>query len=379
MFANGYVGTTEDSQRIRKLDKQREQQRKKFEELQEKKKQEAAGLRQFGSSRSEAYEAAFKNETVGLVTREEFLEKRNTIQDRLAEDELRERREAEAAAAAEKERRKKEKEKKKAKSKLSFAADEEEEEEPQVAAAAAAKRPAAAASTNGDEAPSTSAAAAAEPAADAAAAAAAAEPAAEAAGAPAPKRPRFGKLGKDPGVQTAFLPDKDREEQEKELKRRLQEEWVQQQEAIKNETLEIVYSYWDGSGHRRKVTVRKGDSIGVFLKAVREQLAPQFRELRAVSVDNMMYIKEDLILPHHHTFYELIVNKARGKSGPLFDFGVKDDIRLLGDASMESQDVHAGKIVERHWYERNKHIFPASRWEIFDPEADYGEKYTIKG
>jgi protein FAM50 len=37
--------------------------------------------------------------------------------------------------------------------------------------------------------------------------------------------------------------------------------------------------------------VRKGDSIGVFLKAVREQLAPQFRELRAVSVDNMMYIK----------------------------------------------------------------------------------------
>jgi protein FAM50 len=55
-------------------------------------------------------------------------------------------------------------------------------------------------------------------------------------------------------------------------------------------------------------------------------------------------VQEDLILPHHYTFYELIVNKARGKSGPLFDFGVKDDIRLLGDASMESQDVHAGKV-----------------------------------
>jgi hypothetical protein len=33
----------------------------------------------------------------------------------------------------------------------------------------------------------------------------------------------------------------------------------------------------------------------------------------------------------------------------------------------------AVQVVERHWYERNKHIFPASRWEIFDPEADYGE------
>lgn len=25
---------------------------------------------------------------------------------------------------------------------------------------------------------------------------------------------------------------------------------------------------------------------------------------------------------------------------------------------------HPGKIVDRKWYERNKHIFPASRWEI---------------
>lgn len=40
-----------------------------------------------------------------------------------------------------------------------------------------------------------------------------------------------------------------------------------------------------------QVTVRKGDTIGGFLKAVREQLAPQFRELRAVSADSMMYVK----------------------------------------------------------------------------------------
>lgn len=123
MYANGYVGTSEDAQRLRKLDKQREQQRKKFEELQDQKKREAAGLRQFGSSKSEAYEAAFKTETVGLVTRKEFIEKRATIQERLEEDELRERLQAEAAAAEEKQRRRKEKEKKRAKAKLSFAAD----------------------------------------------------------------------------------------------------------------------------------------------------------------------------------------------------------------------------------------------------------------
>ena len=32
------------------------------------------------------------------------------------------------------------------------------------------------------------------------------------------------------------------------------QEWAAQQEAIKNEPLEIVYSYWDGTGHRRKVS-----------------------------------------------------------------------------------------------------------------------------
>lgn len=46
--------------------------------------------------------------------------------------------------------------------------------------------------------------------------------------------------------------------------------------------------------------MRKGDTIGGFLKAVREQLAPQFRELRAVSVDNMMYIKVQCAGAHAH-------------------------------------------------------------------------------
>jgi protein FAM50 len=70
-------------------------------------------------------------------------------------------------------------------------------------------------------------------------------------------------------------------------------------------------SYWDGQGHRRKVTVKKGDSIGTFLKVVREQLGPEFRELRTASLDNLLYIKEDIILQHHLTFYDLIINKAR--------------------------------------------------------------------
>jgi len=123
MYANGYVGTAQDTARIRRQEKEREEQRKLIEEKQKEvhSKVVGAGLRQFGASKSEAYEAAFKNETVGLVTREEFIAKRTTIQERLEEEQLAERQAAEDAALAEKERRKRAKAK--SKPKLSFAVD----------------------------------------------------------------------------------------------------------------------------------------------------------------------------------------------------------------------------------------------------------------
>ena len=41
----------------------------------------------------------------------------------------------------------------------------------------------------------------------------------------------------------------------------------------------------------------------------------------------------------HYSFYDFIINKARGKSGPLFSFDVHDDVRLVGDATMEKDEV----------------------------------------
>ncbi len=192
------------------------------------------------------------------------------------------------------------------------------------------------------------------------------------------KRVKFGALGKNPAVDTAFLPDRDREREERLERERLKADWLAEQARQKAEPLEITYSYWDGSGHRRSIVVRKGDTIGQFLRAVRDALAPEFRELKSASGDGMLYVKEDLIIPHSLTFHELIVSKARGKSGPLFHFDVHDDVRLLGDARKEKDEAHAGKVLERHWYDKNKHIFPASRWEVFDPAKEYG-KYTIHG
>ena len=56
---------------------------------------------------------------------------------------------------------------------------------------------------------------------------------------------------------TSFLPDREREEAERREREELRQEWLKRQEELKKEEIEITYSYWDGSGHRKSVSVRK--------------------------------------------------------------------------------------------------------------------------
>jgi len=189
------------------------------------------------------------------------------------------------------------------------------------------------------------------------------------------KRKRF---GMNPDVDTKCLPDRDRDEQENELREKLRIQWEENQKKIKEEDVEITYSYWDGSGHRKTVIMKKGNSIYQFLCKVLENIRSEFPELKIVTGDQLMYVKEDLIIPQTNTFYDFIVSRARGKSGPLFNFDVREDVRLAYDASVETEESHAGKVVLRSWYDRNKHIFPASRWEPFDPTKDYSKKDEIE-
>ncbi|KAG2259347.1 hypothetical protein Bca52824_078641 [Brassica carinata] len=322
-MGDGYVGTSQDGVRIRRLQKQREAERRKIQELKSKTAsgQEQSGLLQFGSSSCEILDTAFKKETVGLVTREEYVEKRVNIRNKFEEEEKEKLLKLLQEEEELQQQKRTKKRKLKGSSRLSFAEDLEDGSDDD--------------DDNGENKSSGNL--------------------------------RYGKLGKDPSVETNFLPDSEREAEEQAERERLKKQWTREQEQIKNEPLQITYSYWDGTGHRRVIQVRKGDAIGTFLRAVQQQLAPDFREIRTASVENLLYVKEDLIIPHQHSFYELIINKARGKSGPLFHFDVHEDVRTIADATIEKDESHAGKVVERHWYEKNKHIFPASRWEIYDP------------
>ena len=115
---------------------------------------------------------------------------------------------------------------------------------------------------------------------------------------------------KDPTVDTSFLPDKRREEQYKEERRRLEQEWKQQQKALKNQDLEIVYSYWDGSGHWHMMQCKTGNTIGTHLQVSHKGV------LRiAVHICGQTIVCQGgLDFPHDLTFYCLIATKARGES-----------------------------------------------------------------
>uniref|UniRef100_A0A4X2LW77 FAM50A/XAP5 C-terminal domain-containing protein n=1 Tax=Vombatus ursinus TaxID=29139 RepID=A0A4X2LW77_VOMUR len=325
-----YKGAASEAGRAMHLMKKREKQREQMEQMKQRITEEnimKSNIDKKFSAHYDAVEAELKSSTVGLVTLNDMKAKQEALvkerEKQLAKKEQSKELQLKLEKLREKERKKEEKRKI---SSLSFTLDEEEE----------------VSSLNGGEIPSK-------------------------------KR----KLGKNPDVDTSFLPDRDREEEENRLREELRQEWEAKQEKIKSEEIEITFSYWDGSGHRRTVKMKKGNTMQQFLQKALEILRKDFSELRSAGVEQLMYIKEDLIIPHHHSFYDFIVTKARGKSGPLFNFDVHDDVRLLSDATVEKDESHAGKVVLRSWYEKNKHIFPASRWEPYDPEKKW-DKYTIR-
>lgn len=317
-----FVGSNHDGDRASKMAKKREEERKEFLAMKEKMKAGGStGLQdmddKFAANASFAADIRFKESTVGLSTIEDFKKKRMMVEEAAILQEL------EKQKIRKKAKKWAEKERKKQRSALTFG-DEEDE----------------------------------------------AEDAEESYG-------KKKKVSKCPEVDTFFLKDKQREEDERRLRDEFAQEWESQQQAIKEEEIEVTYSYWDGSGHRRSIKVNKGCTIEKFLDKVRRECAETFHELRGVMADQLMYIKEDLIIPHHYTFYDLIVSKARGKSGPLFHFDVHDDVRLRADARVEKDESHAGKIITRSYYDRNQHIFPVNRWEVYDPARSYTE-YSIK-
>jgi protein FAM50 len=197
-----------------------------------------------------------------------------------------------------------------------------------------------------------------------------------------------------------------REAAEREESRR---EFLQIQDAVKATEIAIPFIFYDGTNiPGGTVRVKKGDFVWVFLDKSRKVGAERGvgektnsrREWAMISVDDLMLVRGTIIVPPHYDFHFFIINQTLGPGGiPLFQFSaeapkkVDDDdedkkkgglmtaaeakaaahksVPDISNLEGASDDPAITKVVDRRWYERNKHIYPASSWQEFDPDVDY--------
>ncbi|SBS92308.1 XAP-5 DNA binding protein, putative [Plasmodium ovale curtisi] len=155
----------------------------------------------------------------------------------------------------------------------------------------------------------------------------------------------FKKVMKDPTVNTSFLKDKDRDEKIEKKKKELRDLYFKLENDQKEKVIEITYSYYDGYGHRRKISVKQKTTIGQFINKCVDKLKNEFIHLRSASCETLMFVKEDIILPNYLTFYELIKNKAQGKTGPLFAFDAVENLSGITDIRREKTDVRISRTT----------------------------------
>ncbi|KAF3941805.1 hypothetical protein ABW19_dt0206725 [Dactylella cylindrospora] len=173
---------------------------------------------------------------------------------------------------------------------------------------------------------------------------------------------------------------------EAEMRESLRKEFNKLQEQIRNEEISIPFVFYDGTNvPGGECKMKKGEAVWLFLERARRTRGLWHR----VSVDDLMFVRGEIIIPHHYEFYYFIVNGTIGPHGKLFDYPsaltLKDGRIDSSAASKDKKDDRPPddptmtKVVDRRWYERNKHIFPASMWETFDPNKDYANMIRRDG
>jgi protein FAM50 len=138
----------------------------------------------------------------------------------------------------------------------------------------------------------------------------------------------------------------------------LKNSFTQEQSLEGEDKLELIFTYWDGSNIKNSLIVQKKITIGEFLQQAKKILKKDHPRLEKSVF--LMFVKENKIIPHEYRFLDLLMNKAVGSKGPLFTLEKVDD-RWVDKGYLI-------KVLERKWYEKNRHIFPASKWTIFEPE-----------
>ncbi|KAF1364660.1 hypothetical protein EJ07DRAFT_98337 [Lizonia empirigonia] len=224
------------------------------------------------------------------------------------------------------------------------------------------------------------------------------------------KKKRLGansSVGMKPRVMTKSALQ--REAQQADLAR---QDFLNMRESVKATEVAIPFVFYDGTNVPGGLCrIKKGDHIWLFLDKARKVGAElgvggdnSRRNWARVSVDDLMLVRGEVILPHHYEFYYFLFNNITGFNGPIFDWSAQPT-KATPTASPAEEEANAEdydpmnpktnkgkepsfpdeelegyhddpavtKVVDRRWYEKNKHIFPASVWEEYSPDKIYAK------
>jgi protein FAM50 len=194
---------------------------------------------------------------------------------------------------------------------------------------------------------------------------------------------------------------------------KLRKEFLEIQERVKETEIEIPFVFYDAGANipGGSVKVKKGDHVWLFLERCRKVGAElgvagadgsgstvqkksredSRKQWARVGVDDLMLVKGEVIVPHHYEFYYFIANKVPDPSREgklLFEYSGTADIkkdstndgpllRVPGQKREEleghNDDPLLTKVVDRRWYEKNKHIYPASVWKEYKAGKEFEE------
>jgi protein FAM50 len=197
------------------------------------------------------------------------------------------------------------------------------------------------------------------------------------------------------------------------------QDFLKMRAGVKATEVAIPFVFYDGSNVPGGLCrVKKGDNIWLFLDKARKAGAElgvggdnSRRKWARISVDDLMLVRGEVILPHHYEFYHFLFNNVTAFNGPIFDWSAQptkttptvdpdeetntdnydpldpkkknDKEQSFPDEELEGyhEDPDITKVVDRRWYEKNKHIFPASVWEEYNPDKTLkkGERKDAEG
>ncbi|KAI9675226.1 MAG: hypothetical protein M1822_008963 [Bathelium mastoideum] len=201
---------------------------------------------------------------------------------------------------------------------------------------------------------------------------------------------------------------------EAKIKEELRREYIIVQEIVKATEVMIPFVFYEGSSkYGGAIRMKKGEQISLFLERARKMGIRSGQDnldkkdnarkgWARMSTDELMLVRGDMIIPHHFDLYHFIINKTEGYYGPLFNFSAEPTstsplrkssseepshqallIRpneekapeplSFPDSELEgaNDDPSLTKVVDRNWYTKHRHIYPASAWKEFEDGKDY--------